>query len=99
MTAPLSHPIAQRDHRETRDAYRGELFRHGRYRVAMCKDGIQWLLQHQRAHFPPGRAAWDTLAYCQTRKALSRLYRTHSGQDAPELARLPERIATGGVAK
>ena len=52
------------DHRETAETYAGELFRLGRYRVAVCRDGIQWLFQRQRPRFPAGGAAWDTLGYC-----------------------------------
>ena len=79
------------DHRESRDAYAGELFRHGDVRVALCRDGIQWLLQRRRARFPAGGAAWDTLRYCTTRKALARLHRALVGRDVPELDALPER--------
>ena len=84
------------DHRETADGYAGELFRSGRYRVAVCRDGLQWLFQRQRlAHAPVG-TAWDTLGYCVTREALMRLHRAHTGTDAPELAALPERFKRKG---
>jgi hypothetical protein len=79
-------------HRETADAYAGELFRLGRYRVAVCRDGIQWLFQRQRPAKSGGGAAWDTLGYCATRKGLMRLHRAHIGPDAPEIAALPEQI-------
>lgn len=80
------------DHRETADAYGGELFRLGRYRVAICREGIQWLFQRQRPGFPDGGAAWDTLGYCATRAGLMRLHRAHIGPDAAAIAALPERI-------
>ena len=57
-----------RDHRETSNHYRGELFRFDRYRVAACRDGIQWLYQRQRPGSPAVGAAWDTLGYCTTRE-------------------------------
>lgn len=82
------------DHRESRENYRGELFRHGRYRVAECKDGLQWLIQRRRPRFLPGGAAWDTLAYCTTRNALLRLHRHFLGLEAPELDLLPEFFPT-----
>ncbi len=64
-------PLSRTDHRETAENYQGELFRHGIYRVAVCRDGIQWLFQHQRPQFPAGGAAWDTLGYCVSKSGLS----------------------------
>lgn len=81
-----------RDHRETAETYVGELFRLGCYRVAVCRDGIQWLFQRQRPRFPAGGAAWDTLGYCASRAGLMRLHRAHIGPDAPEIAVLPAHI-------
>jgi len=89
----ISSPPIRLDHRETADAYRGVLFIEGKYRVAECRDGLQWLFQHKRPRKSAGGAAWDTLAYCTTRKALIRLHRAHTGQDASEIAALPEHFA------
>ncbi len=83
-------PLSQTDHRETAETYRDELFRHGIYRVAVCRDGIQWLFQRQRPQFPAGGAAWDTLGYCVSKSGLTRLVRAHIGCDIPELDALPE---------
>ena len=55
---------AAQDHRETAETYVGELFRLGRYRVAVCRDGMQWLFQRQRPAKAAGGAAWDTVGYC-----------------------------------
>lgn len=85
-------PAVAHDHRETADAYVGKLFRLERYRVVVCRDGIQWLFQRQRLAKLGGGAAWDTLGYCVTRKGLMRLHRAHIGPDAPEIAALPEQI-------
>lgn len=90
MNAPAD---IQTDHREEADRYRGELFRYGNLRVAVCRDGIQWLLQRRRGTKTLGGAAWRTIAYCVTRKALTRLYQAHCGAVAPELADLAESIA------
>lgn len=79
-------------HKETRDDYHGEIFRRGVFRVILCRDGIQWILQRQRPNFPLGGAAWDALGYFVTREALMRLYRAKSGGVAPELADLPARF-------
>jgi len=78
------------DHCETAETYRGELFRLGRYRVAVCRDAYQWLLQRRRPGFTGGGTAWDTLGYCRTREALIRLHRSCTGCEAPELNDLPE---------
>ncbi|WP_299644678.1 hypothetical protein, partial [uncultured Ruegeria sp.] len=83
-------PLSQTDHRETAENYRGELFRHGVYRVAVCRDVIQWLFQRQRPQFPAGGAAWDTLGYCVSKSGLTQLVRAHIGRDMPELDKLPE---------
>lgn len=88
MTAQTSRAKGP-DHREEADGYRGELFRHGDFRVAECRDGIQWLLHRRRPTKTAGGAAWRTIAYCVTRKALIRLYQQHSGGMAPELADFP----------
>ena len=83
---------AAQDHRETAETYIGELFRLGRYRVAVCRDGMQWLFQRQRPAKAAGGAAWDTVGYCATRTGLIRLHRAHTGSDSPEIAALPENI-------
>lgn len=80
------------DRRETSDAYRSEMFRFGRFRVAVCRDGLQWLYQRRRPGFAGVGTAWDTLGYCATRTALIRLHRSHTGTDGPELYALPEHI-------
>jgi len=89
------------DHRENGEDYRGELFRHGNVRVAVCRDGIKWLLQRRRGRISPGEAVWDTHSYCQTKKALMRLHRAQMGFVAPEIVNLPERTGracTGQIA-
>ena len=88
-----THATVTGDHRETADGYRGEVFRDGRFRVVVCRDGIQWVFQRQR----PGKAgvggAWDALGFCRRRTTLERLWREHTGQDGPALlALLPERF-------
>ena len=79
----------QVSHRECAENYAGELFRHGRYRVAVCRDGLQWLFQRQRRHCAAVGAAWDTLGYCQTRAALIRLHRSHVATKPAALSALP----------
>lgn len=77
------------DHRETSDTYRGELFWNGGYRVIVCRDGIQWIIQRQKKG---AGARWMALSYCTTRKSLSRVWTTRTGDYAPEINLLPENV-------
>ncbi len=92
---PAIGPLTRADHRETAENYSGEVFRHGVYRVAVCRDDIQWLFQRQRPQFPAGGAAWDTLGYCVCKSGLTRFVRAHIGCDIPELDALPEHFQRG----
>ena len=85
------------DRRETTNGYRGVILNIGRYRVAVCRDGLQWLFQRRRPGFADARKAWDTLGHCVTRKALIRLWRSHMGAEAPALLGLPERFKREGA--
>jgi hypothetical protein len=87
--------VPQQNSRERSDSYRGEVLRSGDWRVAVCRDGLQWLLQHRRERAKEdATAAWDSVAFCTTRAALVRLWRAHTGQDGADLLGvLPERIA------
>ena len=76
---------------ETSDQYQGELLRDGQYRVIVCKNGIQWILQ--RDFSAPGRLRgpnWRAIGYCTTRKALTRLWREETGRSSLVLEALPE---------
>ena len=84
------------DHRETADGYRGVILDLGRYRVAVCRDGLQWLYQRRRPGFAGVGTAWDTLGYCLTRESVIRLHRSHTGGDAPALLNLPDRFRQEG---
>ena len=86
MTVPFSH-------REKDDCYKGEIARHGRFRVVICKDSLQWILQRQRGG-PEGR--WVALGYCVTQNALSTLWTASTGGLAPELVNLPEHFGFCG---
>lgn len=79
------------DPRETADGYRGELHRMGRWRIALCRDGIQYLLQRQRPRKEGVGVAWDSVCYLTTRAALLRRWRRETGDAGEILARLPER--------
>lgn len=80
------------NHRKTSDRYGGVIFRSGRYRVAVCCPGIQWLYQSQRPGAGVG-AAWDKLDYSLSRNALIQLHREHTGARAPEFEQMPEHFS------
>lgn len=84
------------DHRESADGYRGVIYDLGGYRVAVCKDGLQWLFQRRRPQFKGVGPAWDSLSFCTTRTALIRVQRSHMGCDAPALLTLPKLFKSGG---
>lgn len=88
MNAPV-HTF--HSHRESDDNYLGELHRLGRWRVALCRDRIQYLLQRQRPGKAGVGAGWDSVSYCVTQAALLRLWRRDTGDGGEVLARLPER--------
>ncbi|WP_156907163.1 hypothetical protein [Thalassobaculum salexigens] len=97
MTVAIDHiKSRQTDFRETADDYRGELFRLGRYRVAVCSYGIQWLFQRQRRRSAVGGAAWDTLGYCASRTGLIRLHREYGASVHHSLRQLPEHFKRDG---
>ena len=89
------HPHTATDHKETTDDYRGEVLRLGPYRIAVCRDGLQWLFQRQRGVKAGGGAAFDTLGYFCTRKGLEQLHRAHVGPETDILASFPDRIKRG----
>ncbi|MCU9847315.1 hypothetical protein OEZ60_04790 [Defluviimonas sp. WL0024] len=84
------------DHRETADLYHGVIVRRDGFRVILCRDGIQWILQKRMAPVR-GRAAprWRALGYFTTRAALVRLWHAKTGSACEELDALPERIKRG----
>lgn len=49
------------NHSEGAEGYPGELFRTGEFRIAVCQDGLQCLLQRRRPAVSPGEPAWETL--------------------------------------
>lgn len=83
-------------HRESDDAYAGVVATlNEKWRVVVCRDGIQWILQQRRGE-RRGQPRFDGRSYCRTREALIRVCREHAGEiDAAALAvlqALPERL-------
>jgi hypothetical protein len=86
MNSPL-------DRRESSDTYFAEIVRDGPYRVILCRDGIQWIIQRRTT--ASGNASgdrWVAEHYLTTRSALARLWQAKDGVVSPLLLALPERI-------
>lgn len=66
-------------HREASDDYSRVVAQSGPVRAAVCKDGIQWLLQRRSGN------RWRSEAYCRTREALVRHWRNATGDDGAAL--------------
>lgn len=88
MNAPQS---VHTDHREASANYRGEIYRSGDWRVIVCRDSIQWIIQRRTRARSPHGAKWRGRHYCATRKALARLWAASTGESGTILeAMLPE---------
>ncbi|PUB11323.1 hypothetical protein DFP92_11499 [Yoonia sediminilitoris] len=66
-----------------------------RWRVIICRDGIQWILQKREGE-RDGRARWTGVSYSTGRKALIRVVFDHGCEPQPGamdcLNALPEKI-------
>jgi hypothetical protein len=87
----MTHPRSNfGNHREASDSYRREVYRAGIWRVIVCKDGIQWILQRATRSGSTDGARWEAVSFCTTRAALLRLWMACSGEEgAPLIALLP----------
>ena len=88
-------------HRESDDDYARVVARlDDRWRVIVCRDDLQWILQRRDGE-RAGRARWTGVGYFLTREALLRVSRASCVRVDPAalsaLAALPEHM-TGGVA-
>lgn len=78
-------------HRERDPNYGGVVHVLGEWRVVVCKDGIQWIIQRRTRAGSPDGARWRGLHYCVSRRALVRLWSGLTGDDGVWLReRLPE---------
>lgn len=79
---------------ESSNDYSDEICRHvssaGEYRIIICRDGIQWILQH-RAGAPgsPVSGRWKAVAYHTSRDGLKRRWQAATGTTSPEINGLP----------
>ena len=99
MTKLFKIEAAPRSHREGSDSYHSVIVRSAKYRVIVCKENHQWIIQ-RRAGIRHGAPRWDSLSYCRDRSALIRLWtglhRDEPPRPWPELYVLPEKF--GGKA-
>ena len=87
------------DYREGSDSYARTIYTEDRHRVALCRDGIQYLLQRRidKAHGPE----WKSLRFCTTGNSAARDWRWMLGLKstdpvASQISQLPSnaRIAS-----
>lgn len=69
MTVTLS----KHAHCEWANDYARAILRSDKYRIVVCKDGIQWIIQ-KRAGRRHGQPRWEGLAYCRSRSVLKRVW-------------------------
>ena len=65
-------PPRQPEQQEGSDHYSGVIFlaEGGRLRVAVCRDGRQWLIQRRAPLDHPSRHPWVSVSFCMTRAGL-----------------------------
>ncbi len=65
-------PPRQPEQQEGSDLYSGVVFLAdgGRLRVAVCRDGRQWLIQRRAPLDHPSRHPWVSVSFCATRVGL-----------------------------
>jgi hypothetical protein len=77
--------------RESSESYHNVVFTSANYRVIVCRDNIQWIIQLRRGKSGV-KQRWIPLKYCTTKNALIREWHSLIGQFHPMLDKLPERI-------
>lgn len=81
------------DYRETSDTYSAEIYRLENWRIIVCKDGLQWILQRLTRSNSAKGGQWEGQSYFRTREAALRLWRAKTGDDGAVLTMvLPERF-------
>ena len=87
-----AEPPSAQSHRERDDDYHRVVYVSDGWRVIVCKDGIQWIVQSRRRS-ARRQVEWKGRSYCTTLTALLRDWRRHTGDDGAILAKtLPEPI-------
>lgn len=89
---------SNRDTREAAENYRGEVFRFGDWRVVVCRNEIQWIVQRRTRNGRPDTGRWEAVGFFLTRVALVRLWRAATGDSGEDLAQLlPEKFRKVGA--
>lgn len=96
IEAAIKTGRAQHSHRETADSYARVIAGlNERWRVIVCKDAIQWILQRRDAE-RSGQPRWAGHSYFRTKSALIRVSRASCGPIEPKamaiLHSLPNRF-------
>ena len=79
----------ERDHN-----YRAVIHEHGHWRIILCRDGIQWIVQKLRNAGGRDGGRWEGRRYCTTRKSLVRDWSHLTGEDAARLAAIMPELAS-----
>lgn len=91
-TPPAPQPSGK-SNRESDADYRDVIFQRGIWRVIVCKDRIQWILQKSRPDAGrPAGLRWVSNSYSTTRSGLQIDLPRLAGFDASELATFPENV-------
>lgn len=82
---------------ESSDHYPAEICRvvlpRKSFRLIECRDGVQWVIQHnRRGADKQATGRWRAVAYPTTKSALMRLWREKTGSIKPKIAALPASI-------
>ncbi len=89
---PVGGVEVKPDRRESSDFYAHSMLVEGDFRVVVCKDNIQWILQRRRRGNPRAGRAWVSIGYCTCRESLERLWRGKTGCFHAAIRSLPERF-------
>ncbi len=81
-------PPRQPEQQEGSDRYSGVIFlaEGGRLRVAVCRDGRQWLIQRRAPLDHPSRHPWVSVSFCMTRAGLKTVVAVPEYRDVTGLA-------------
>ncbi|MER9095906.1 hypothetical protein NKI34_33820 [Mesorhizobium sp. M0700] len=87
-------PVSTPDNSEKSDTYYDVVFRiNERWRVIVCHEGVQWILQKRKGNLVGG-PAWRAVKFCRSKVGLSRALKEEVGDVSPEvdaqLAQLPD---------
>ena len=89
LAAAVTPPL---DNRESSDRYRRELVRDGDWRLIVCRDQIQWIIQRKTRADSPAGPRWVSIDYVTTQTALARLWPGSQTAGRGYVAALPRTI-------